>query len=282
MLVFDSPAAMRAWSDEQRSTGHRVGLVPTMGALHRGHVALIHEAQRRSDVVVMSIFVNPLQFNRPDDFEGYPRPMSDDIECCRTERVDAVYAPTPNAMYPAGFDTHVLPGKVADGLEGAGRPGHFRGVATVVTKLFNAVDPHVAVFGEKDYQQLSVIRHMVHDLDMGIDIVGVATEREPDGLALSSRNRRLSAPQRAAAVVVPTALSAMRHAYAERGLESAALCAVASDIVAQQPLASLEYVEIIDGETLQPASATVPSARVVVAVWFGEVRLIDNIALSGA
>lgn len=280
MLIVESPSAMHAWSTEQHGLGQRVGLVPTMGALHQGHLALISEARRHCDVVVVSIFVNPLQFNRRDDFDGYPRPMSDDVEQCRAHGVDAIYAPTAGAMYPAEFDTHVEPGAVALGLEGAGRPGHFRGVATVVTKLLNAVRPQVAVFGQKDFQQLAVIRRMVADLDMGIDIIGIATVRESDGLALSSRNRRLNDEQRNAAVVVPRALAAVQEAFGRGTSHSEELRNAAARFVADEPLAHLEYVDIVDPTSLQPAQIATPGARVVVAVWFGEIRLIDNIELS--
>jgi len=199
-VVFDAPGAMSAWSGRQRVAGQRVALVPTMGALHDGHLALIDEARSHADLVVVSIFVNPLQFNRSDDFDAYPRPIDDDLALCAAHGVDAVYAPRATAMYPAGFETHVSPGSLAEVLEGAQRPGHFRGVTTVVAKLFGAVRPHVAVFGQKDFQQLAIIRRMTTDLDMGIEIVGMATVREADGLAMSSRNRRLSPAQRDAAV----------------------------------------------------------------------------------
>ena len=202
---------MRAWSDAHRAAGRRVALVPTMGALHAGHLALVDEARRHADVVIVSIFVNSLQFDRPDDFTGYPRPIDDDLEMCRARSVDAVYAPVAATMYPEGFETHVEPGPLGDVLEGEHRPGHFRGVATVVAKLFLAARPHVAVFGQKDFQQLTIIRRMNDDLDMGVEIIGLPTVREPDGLALSSRNRRLTAAQRAAAVCVPRMLDTVVH-----------------------------------------------------------------------
>ncbi len=214
MEVIDQPALMRAWSEQRRGEGMRVGVVPTMGALHEGHLRLIEVVHAVVDVVVVTIFVNPLQFDRPDDFALYPRPADEDLDACRTSGVDAVYAPPADAMYPAGFQTRVEPGELATPLEGAGRPGHFAGVTTVVTKLFNATRPHVAAFGQKDYQQLAIVRRMVDDLDLGIEIVAVPTVREPDGLALSSRNRRLSPPARSAAVCVPRALDAVVEAHA--------------------------------------------------------------------
>ncbi|CAN5665053.1 pantoate--beta-alanine ligase [soil metagenome] len=283
LLIIDQPAALAAWSDAQRIAGHRVALVPTMGALHDGHLALITEARQHADVVIVSIFVNPLQFNRLDDFDAYPRPLADDVAICRRVGVDAVYAPSASTMYPDGFQTHVEPGPLAGVLDGPSRPGHFRGVTTVVAKLFGAARPHVAAFGEKDFQQLAIIRRMVSDLNMGIEIVAVATVREPDGVALSSRNRRLSPVERAAAVCVPQALAAMAAAARDGERDCHQLQAIARAVVATQPLASAEQLEIVDRETLSPLSSIDDSrggAIAVIAVWFGEVRLIDNRLLS--
>lgn len=276
MQIFESPAAMRSWSDDQRALGLRIGLVPTMGALHAGHLALISTARERCDAAVVSIFVNPLQFNRSDDFELYPRPFDDDLEQCRAADVGAVYAPTGISMYPSGFETHVEPGSLAEPLEGAGRPGHFRGVTTVVCKLFNAVRPDVAVFGQKDFQQLAVIRRMVDDLDMGIEISSVATVREHDGLALSSRNRRLSPDQRAAAVVVPRALDAIERAVDAGIRDAGELTRLAADAVATQALARIEYVDVVDPHTLRAPTDMNALLLAVIAVWFDDVRLIDN------
>ena len=279
MEVCTTPAALSAWSDRQRVAGRRVGLVPTMGALHDGHMALVSEARRHADVVIVTIFVNPLQFNRPDDFANYPRPIDDDLAICRTHGVDAVYAPVAATMYPDGFQTHVEPGALADVLEGAQRPGHFRGVATVVTKLFNAARPHVAVFGQKDFQQLAIIRRMAADLDMGIDIVGMPTVRESDGLAMSSRNRRLSPEQRAAAACVPASLRAVRDAIAAGERDAEALVAVGRAVIEAEPLARFEHLELVDGETLQHVNVVDDHSVAVTAVWFGDVRLIDNALL---
>ncbi len=279
MEVCTTPADLSAWSDRHRVAGRRVGLVPTMGALHDGHMALVADARRHADVVIVTIFVNPLQFNRPDDFANYPRPIDDDLEICRAHGVDAVYAPVAATMYPDGFQTHVEPGSLADVLEGAQRPGHFRGVTTVVTKLFNAARPHVAVFGQKDFQQLAVIRRMAADLDMGIDIVGMPTVREPDGLAMSSRNRRLSPEQRAAAVCVPASLRAVRDAVAAGVRDAEAVVAVGRAVVDAEPLARFEHLELVDGDTLQPVTVVDERSVAVTAVWFGDVRLIDNALL---
>lgn len=279
MEVCTTPAELSAWSDRRRVDGHRVGLVPTMGALHDGHMALVAEARRHADVVIVTIFVNPLQFNRPDDFANYPRPIDDDLEICRVHGVDAVYAPVAATMYPDGFQTHVEPGALAEVLEGAQRPGHFRGVTTVVTKLFNAARPHVAVFGQKDFQQLAIIRRMAIDLDMSITIVGMPTVREADGVAMSSRNRRLSPEQRAAAVCVPASLQAVHDAVAAGERDAAALVAVGRAVVDAQPLARFEHLELVDGDTLQPVTEVDDRTVAVTAVWFGDVRLIDNALL---
>jgi pantoate--beta-alanine ligase len=277
MLICRDPRSMQAWSREQRAAGLRVACVPTMGALHAGHLALIDDARRRGDVVVVSIFVNPLQFNRSDDFDTYPRPIDDDVETCRAARVDAVYAPTAAVMYPPGFQTHVEPGLLADSLEGAGRPGHFRGVATVVAKLFAAMLPEVAVFGQKDLQQLAIIRRMVTDLDMDIEIVGVPTVREPDGLAISSRNQRLTVGDRQAAVRVVQALRLAARAAADGETDPNQLVALATQHIEAEPAARLEYVSVVDPLTLHPVTSVDLRSIIVVAVWFGDVRLIDNL-----
>jgi pantoate--beta-alanine ligase len=251
-----------------------------MGALHAGHLALIDEARRHGDVVVVSIFVNPLQFNRSDDFDKYPRPIDTDVEACAAAGVGAVYAPTAAAMYPAGFQTHVEPGVLAATLEGASRPGHFRGVATVVAKLFGAMQPDVAVFGQKDFQQLAVIRQMVIDLDMNVEIVGLPTARELDGVAMSSRNQRLSPDQRRAAVCVNEALHSIAAAVSRGRRDAAEALTVGRARIEAEPLASLEYLQIVDPLTLQSVSTVDRSAVIVAAVWFGDVRLIDNLMLT--
>ena len=279
MQVFETPGSMREWSDGRRRSGDRVAFVPTMGALHAGHRHLIETAHGHGDVVVVSVFVNRLQFNVGADFDAYPRPLDADLDACRAAGVHAVYAPTAAAMYPPGFQTHVEPGPLAEALEGAGRPGHFRGVTTVVTKLFNAVRPHVALFGQKDFQQLVVIGRMVRDLDMGIEIVAVPTVREADGLALSSRNTRLDAAARAAAVCVPRSLDALQAAFYSGERRADRLEAAAAAVVGAEPLARLEYVSVADVETLQPVSQVERASVAATAVWFGEVRLIDNLLL---
>ncbi len=276
MLTFTAPGDVRSWSDEQRCAGRSVALVPTMGALHDGHLALIRDARRRSAVVVVSIFVNPLQFNESTDFESYPRPIDDDLVACDREGVDAVYAPTGATMYPERFSTGVAVAGLTASMEGAMRPGHFDGVTTVVTKLFNAVRPRAAIFGEKDYQQLVIIRRMSRDLDLGVEIIGHPIVREPDGVALSSRNARLGPDERVAARCVPRSLEAAARRAAAPGATAAAVTAAAEKATATEPLARPEYVTVFDGETLAELDRLTPSARVATAVWIGDVRLIDN------
>lgn len=280
MAVLVTPGDAHRWADEQRAAGRRIGFVPTMGALHDGHLALVDEARRHADVVAVSIFVNPLQFDVAADFDRYPRPIDDDLDACRAAGVDAVYAPTAGAMYPPGFQTHVEPGALAERLEGAHRPGHFRGVTTVVTKLFSAVRPHVAVFGQKDAQQLAIVRRMTLDLDLGIEIVGMPTVREADGLAMSSRNRRLTPEQRAAAVCISRGLRAVEQMVAAGERSAPLLAAAVTDSIGSEPLARLEHVEIVDPVTLEPLDVITDRALVLTAAWFGEVRLIDNVTVS--
>jgi pantoate--beta-alanine ligase len=277
--ICRDPASMHTWSRKQHLAGRRVGCVPTMGALHAGHLALIDEAHRHADAVVVSIFVNPLQFNRSDDFDKYPQPIDADLEACTAAGVDAVYAPTAHAMYPSGFETHVEPGGLADSLEGASRPGHFRGVTTVVAKLFGAMRPDVAVFGQKDFQQLAIIRRMVSDLDIDIDIVSLPTVREPDGLAMSSRNQRLTAADRVAARCINDGLRAAAATVDGGERDALRLVEIAGRRITSQPRASLEYLHIVDPVTLLPLDCLDRSAVMVAAVWFGEIRLIDNLML---
>ncbi len=253
-----------------------------MGALHAGHLALIEAAHSLADVVVVSIFVNPLQFGESLDFADYPRPIDADLAACAAAAVDAVYAPTAAAMYPEGFDTRVLPGGIASTMEGSSRPGHFEGVATVVTKLLAAVTPDVAVFGEKDFQQLAVIRRMVADLDFGVDVAGCPTVREPDGLALSSRNQRLTPRERVAATAIPRAIEEARRTARQPGTSIDDMIAGATSVIDAEPLASLDYVSVFDADTLDVVRTIIDSDRVsgryriAIAARFGDVRLIDN------
>lgn len=279
MILLRTAAEARGHGDTLRQAGRTIAFVPTMGALHQGHMALVDEGRRLCDAVVLSIFVNPTQFNVRADFDAYPRTLDSDLEIASGHGVDAVYVPTAEDMYPVGFDTTVHVDRTASPLEGAGRPGHFDGVATVVTKLFNAVRPDVAVFGQKDYQQLAVIRRMAADLDTGIRIVGLPTVREADGLALSSRNVRLSPQERAVAPVIHEALSDARAALESGDNLASSLRDVFSRRIETEPLARLEYVSIADAGSLQELEIVDTPAVMSCAVWFGDVRLIDNILL---
>lgn len=279
MRTLTTPSEMRAWSNTRRAGGDRIGVVPTMGALHAGHVALIDAVRPDVDVVVVTIFVNPLQFNQAADLDRYPRPIDDDLALCEAAHVDAVYAPTAAAMYSPGFQTTVEPGALADRLEGPMRPGHFRGVTTVVTKLFGAIRPDVAAFGQKDFQQLAIVRRMVSDLDLGVDIIGVPILREPDGLALSSRNQRLTPEAREASVVLSRGLRLAADAFERGERDTHRLRSIVVDEITAEPRASLEYVEVVDATTLEAIEHADAPTSILVAAWFGEVRLIDNVLL---
>ena len=276
MEIIREPRAMQAWAEAERRADRRIALVPTMGALHEGHLELIRVARTRADRVVVSIFVNPIQFNRRDDFEHYPRTLDEDAAMCAAAGVDVVYAPAAGTMYPEGFASGVEVAGISEPLCGRTRPGHFRGVTTVVTKLFNAVRPHCAAFGEKDWQQLAVIRRMAADLDTGIEIVGVPTVREADGLALSSRNRLLGAEAREAARCVPRALDAAAEAVAAGDTAARSIADRAAAVIADEPQARLEYAEVRDPDSLAELEEVRGPALLAVAVWVGGVRLIDN------
>jgi pantoate--beta-alanine ligase len=283
-LVVESPAAARSWSVDAHGTGRTVALVPTMGALHEGHLALIDLAHARADLVVVSIFVNPLQFGDAADFDGYPQTIDADLAACAGAAVDAVYAPTATAMYPPGFETRVVPGGLAAVMEGTSRPGHFEGVTTIVTKLFAATRPDVAIFGEKDYQQLAIVRRMTVDLDLGVEIVACPTVREPDGLAMSSRNRRLDPARRSAAACIPRALRSALAAV-RPGHSVTMIVEAASTIIAAEPMASIDYVSVFDADRLTEVTdldadrCRPGNYRLAVAVRIGDVRLIDNVDL---
>ncbi len=275
-------ADMQAWSDRQRAMGLRVSFVPTMGYLHEGHVSLVREARRRGDRVVVSIFVNPIQFDREEDLVSYPRDYERDRRLLEEAGVDAIFVPDPREMYPEEFVTGVAVDRLTSSLCGAHRPGHFGGVATVVTKLFHAVRPAVAVFGEKDFQQLAVIRRMVRDLDFGIEVVGAPTVREADGLAMSSRNTRLAGAAREAARCVPEALDAVGAALVAGQRDVAALGAVFAARIAAEPQARLEYATLCDPDSLESVARVDSPVQLAVAVWVGGVRLIDNVRLDPA
>jgi pantoate--beta-alanine ligase len=268
---------LRQALDGVRREGQRLGFVPTMGALHAGHARLIERARASSDVVVVSIFVNPLQFDRPDDLSRYPRPFEADLRLCEELGVDVVFAPSPAAMYPSPGASTVDPGPVAEHACGRFRPGHFRGVATVVTKLLNIVQPHVAFFGEKDAQQLVVVRRLVADLNLPVVVEGVATVREPDGLALSSRNAHLSPDERRVAPVLYAALRDAAASIARGVVDVDPLVAAASARIAGGGGTRLEYFEVVDPESFQPVTRVSGPVVIAAAMWVGTTRLIDNI-----
>lgn len=257
-----------------------LGLVPTMGALHDGHLALVRRAKQENQRLVVSIFVNPTQFSQTDDLSRYPRDLDRDLTLLREEGVDLVYAPSPQEIYPPGFDTWVEPGALADRLEGAARPGHFRGVATVVTKLFNLVRPDRAYFGQKDGQQVLVIQQLVRDLNMGVEIVVVPTVREPDGLALSSRNAYLTPEQRKAASVIYRALARARELLGQGVSSGEELRLAVRRVLEEEPLVEqIEYVSLADCGTLEELEVLAGRAMISVAVRLGQTRLIDNLIL---
>jgi pantoate--beta-alanine ligase len=277
------PEAMRAWSDSQRRAGKRIGFVPTMGALHEGHVSLVRIAKERGcDAVAASIFVNPAQFGPGEDFERYPRDEARDLAMLSGEGVAAVFLPGVKEIYPDGYQTYVEVTGVAQGLCGAIRPGHFRGVATVVAKLLLVARPHVAVFGEKDFQQLAVIRRMARDLGLDVEIVGAPIVREADGLAMSSRNRYLEEEDRRAALCLYKGLCAARDLHAAGVRDPEKLVDVARANVLSEPRAKLEYVEARNPETLSPARSPAERMTILVAARVGPARLIDNITLGGS
>lgn len=275
--VIRSIAELRDALASIRELKRMIGLVPTMGALHTGHAQLIETARRETDCVVASIFVNPIQFDRNDDYDRYPRDLSSDVEFCTLRGVDVIFAPPADEIYPERQRAFVEVEAVSDHLCGKFRPGHFRGVATVVLKLLNIVQPSRAYFGEKDAQQLAVIRRMVKDLNVPVAIVEVPTVREADGLALSSRNQHLNAEERR---VAPALNQALRHA--EKLISNGAPCAdeiksAALEILQHYPEIRVEYLEIVDPEHMQPVEEITGPVRIMAAIWIGKTRLIDNV-----
>lgn len=273
--IFDTPGAMLQASRLWRRHSRSIGLVPTMGALHRGHLSLVEQARRENDVVVVSSFVNPIQFGPGEDFERYPRDPNRDAELLETAGVGAIYRPATEVMYPTDASTRVRVAGVSEPLEGAARPGHFEGVATVVTKLLGAVQPDRAYFGQKDAQQVAVVKRLVRDLDLGVEVRVGPTVREADGLALSSRNAYLNAAERAAAVSLSAALRQAADAYRAGERRPDRLRAILLSRLAAEPLASVDYAEVVDPATFRP-----PGNLAVLAVRIGRTRLIDNHDLS--
>jgi pantoate--beta-alanine ligase len=276
MQIIEQISAMRDWSEAARYRSERIAFVATMGFLHEGHLCLVRDAQMRGDRVVVSVFVNPKQFSPGEDFATYPRDFESDRALLAKERVDVIFHPSVGEMYPDQFQTRIEVDKLSLPLCGLARPGHFRGVATVVAKLLNIVRPHVAIFGEKDYQQLQVIRRMARDLNMDTQIVGHPIVREPDGLAMSSRNSYLTAAERQAAVCLSRSLCKAER-LVKRGESTAAVVVrlVRSELE-KEPLVAPEYVKLCDAETLDEIDRIEQRAVLALAVTIGKARLIDN------
>ncbi len=274
--VCSTAAEMVSLSRSWIAEGHTIAVVPTMGALHEGHVALILEAHQRADRVVVTVFVNPTQFDRPTDLDTYPRDLAADLATCAAEGVHAVFAPSVTEVYPEGAVTTVDPGPIAEHLEGEHRPGHFSGVATVVLRLFEIVSPQVAMFGEKDAQQLAVVRSVCEG--NGVDIVGVTTVREPDGLARSSRNVHLDPASRQAATALPSALRSVSDAWASGQRAADELRTLGREII-ERAGGEVDYLDLVDAATFQPSNPPQRGDLIVAAAWFAGVRLIDNLRL---
>jgi len=280
MLIITSPEEMTQWRknlDDERTS---VGFVPTMGFLHEGHASLIRKSTEENTHTVVSIFVNPTQFTNSEDFEKYPQDADGDSSFLRSLNVDVLYSPSPSAVYPEGFSTSISAGHLATKFEGESRPGHFDGVATVVVKLLNTVNPNNAYFGKKDRQQLAVIQQVVTDLNMSINIVGQDTVRDHDGVALSSRNSRLTKTERQAAVVLPQTLRAMISAFHAGHVSSSQLIATGLQVLASEPLCKVDYLVIVDPNTMEEIEIPTNASVICIAATFGSIRLIDNTELS--
>jgi pantoate--beta-alanine ligase len=280
MQILRSVNELRAWSRTARMAGKTIGLVPTMGALHAGHASLIRAASQRTQAVAVSIFVNPTQFGPNEDYARYPRTFDADCALAESLGADVVFAPPVEEMYPLGAETFVEVEQISDRLDGKSRPGHFRGVATVVAKLFIAAEPDFAFFGQKDAAQVSALRRMIADLRMGLDLVVCPIVREEDGLALSSRNVYLSAEQRKQALVLSRSLRAVKQLVATGERDAEKLAAAARAVFAGEPAVRVDYIALVDWSTLEPVEMAAPGTLYAVAAWVGETRLIDNTILS--
>ncbi len=276
MKIVRDIAEMQQLAETYRQEGKRIGFVPTMGYLHEGHLSLMRQARPRCDVLVVSIFVNPTQFGPNEDFERYPRDFERDERLCRQEGVDVVFYPTAEAMYPQPYRTYVNVEQLTETMCGASRPGHFRGVTTVVTKLFHIVKPHLAVFGQKDYQQSLVIRQMVRDLNFDITIVVAPIVREADGLAMSSRNNYLTQEERQQALVLYRSLRKAEELIEQGEQDAARILEAMQQIIAGAPDARIDYIVIVDGDTLEPVTRVKDNTVIALAVFIGNTRLIDN------
>ncbi len=279
MRLISSPEEMRSLAAGWRRQGHTIAFVPTMGYFHQGHLSLMEYGRTAGDRLVVSLFVNPTQFGPSEDLARYPRDLARDKALAEGAGVDVLYHPGAEQMYPPGYQTFVTVEELSQGLCGASRPGHFRGVATVVLKLFHQVQPHVAVFGEKDYQQLAVIRRLVRDLDLEVTVVGRPIVREADGLALSSRNTYLSPEDRQHALCLYRGLSTARDLAAAGERDGARLVAAAREIITRTPNTRLDYLSLVDPDTLKETDRLRGAARLLAAAWVGHTRLIDNLLL---
>jgi len=280
MLTLTSPEEMFQWRKTLGDKGISIGFVPTMGYLHEGHTSLIRKSTQENTHTVVSIFVNPTQFTNSEDFEKYPQDKDGDSSLLRALNVDVLYSPSPSAVYPEGFNTSISAGHIATKLEGKSRPGHFDGVATVVVKLLNAVNPHNAYFGKKDRQQLAVIQQVVRDLNLPVNIVGQDTVRDHDGVALSSRNSRLTDTERQAAAVLPQTLRAMITAFHAGVTSSAQLVTLGLQVLASEPLCNVDYVAIVNPNTMEEIESPTNASVICIAATFGSIRLIDNTEMS--
>jgi pantoate--beta-alanine ligase len=283
MEIINRIPRMISIARDLRGKGKRIGFVPTMGSLHEGHLSLMGRAREMCDTVVASVFVNPAQFGPNEDFDKYPRDLARDAELAFTRGVDFIFAPAPDDMYPAGFSTYVIVEGLSEKLEGASRPGHFRGVTTVVNKLFNIIHPSFAFFGRKDAQQVILIKRMVRELAMDVEVVVGPTVREEDGLALSSRNVYLSTEERRAAIVLRKALERARTLYNGGDRDSARIVLSIRSLIEAEPVARIDYIAITDTDRLEPVEI-IPSTEptlISLAVFIGNTRLIDNIVLNG-
>ena len=280
MNIIKSVREMQVFSETCRKQGRTIAFVPTMGYLHQGHAHLMQEGRKLGDILIVSIFVNPTQFGPGEDFEKYPRDWDRDAQLCESAGVDVIFAPAAQEMYPGGYQTAITVSQVSQNLCGVSRPTHFQGVATVVAKLFNCTKPHVALFGEKDFQQLVVIKRMVEDLNMDIKIIGVPTVREQDGLAMSSRNTYLSADGQHSALSLSQGLRRARDLYQQGERRSRVLIETVREIIDQQQCAEIDYIKVCDIETLQDIDVITGPAVMALAVKIGRARLIDNIKLT--
>jgi pantoate--beta-alanine ligase len=279
MQIIKTTQALHTWARRAHKNSRTVGLVPTMGALHEGHLSLIRAAKAACDFTAVSLFVNPTQFGPKEDFAKYPRTFASDWELLSKTGVDVLFAPPEEEMYPPGASTFVEVTGLSDRLDGKSRPGHFRGVATIVSKLFAAAEPDRAYFGQKDAAQIAVLRRMVTDLRLPVEIVVCPIVREADGLAMSSRNRFLSVKERGQALVLCRAVSKVQQLHKSGTTQSAKLIAAAQSVIATQPAVRVDYIAAVDWATLEPVEEAVPGTLFAVAAWVGETRLIDNVIL---